>query len=189
MTTSAQLRKHPLTPWGPSDRVDRIDGDDIIWVSTPGHGGLGIRPEIAKVRLSPEAIAKGIHQYGWLWYEEDCRWAIPAYELPHVGNAIHADPAYVFKCISTWDADYFLARGVTPDPHCYKRYQQMHLDDQMRAEKHPDLIVSALNEDHRPGVVKVWTADGKTHFVTQESYRARKDREGVNLLSNCILVK
>lgn len=90
--------------------------------------------------------------------------------------------AAMLLIISAWAADYLLARGITPDPDKYAYWLQNETDSRMRAAKHPNLIISAIGRGDK--VVEVDTADGKTHFVTAESYRKRS---GLNLLSNCVL--
>ncbi len=73
------------TPWGLSDRLDvliSINGKaKVIEVSTPGHGGIGVwhdhpMQDYFKAGMKPTD--------GWLWYEEDCDWAIPALAFPEV---------------------------------------------------------------------------------------------------------
>lgn len=62
------IREGARSPWGRVDHVVR-KSDDIVFVSTPGHGGY---------KLSREANAK-VHVV-WRraggWYEEDVDWAI-----------------------------------------------------------------------------------------------------------------
>jgi hypothetical protein len=67
------------------------------------------------------------------------------------------------------------------------RYLARKQADQMRADRHPDLIISARGdwaEGCPPGAVEVTTADGKVHSVTAESYDA--SRLPLTLLSKCI---
>lgn len=169
------------TPWGCSQSVKELEAGIYI-VSTAGHGGLMIQQRVAEARLTPQDIAKGWNFGGFYAYEEDCLIAIPCYEL-----GLGEDQAECLKTISTWDADYLIARGIEPDPKGYAYYLEGQAREQMFKEKNPDFIISAWGvwDTHRPGVVRVETADGKMHFVTEESY---EKHTRLSLLSKCVLV-
>jgi hypothetical protein len=187
------------TPWGAVDSVKPLTRG-ISWVTTPGHGGLMISKAFAEKHLTPAALKHGEwygDRYtgkGYYCYEEDCAWAIPMWELPQFWpetfkhmkecQTKEAQRQYLHELLSRYFADYLLEIGVQPVESQYASYRERKLDERMRREKHPDLITSAISTDD-PNIVKVWTADGKIHFVTKESYHAR---EGLNLLSKCELV-
>lgn len=174
-----------MTPWGKSDSKTAITRG-LAFHSTPGHGGFLVAKGFAEKNLSPAAIKKGLVYGGYLCYEEDCLANIILLEIPE-SRKLSSNPITdeeLIKSITYYDADYLLERGITPDPEAYERYQQYQLDARMREEKHPNLIVSAMRLSET-NVIKVYTADGKTHFVTPESYAKR---QGLNLLSNCEIV-
>src|SRR5262245_34685106 len=69
------------TPWGKADVV-RTFARGVVEVSTPGHGGIGISVSVANSAcLSFAARAKAEVKANTFWFEEDCRWAIAAWEL------------------------------------------------------------------------------------------------------------
>ncbi len=119
------------TPWGYAQHQHKIT-DGVYEVSTAGHGGILVRADVASNLLSPDAIAKG-----WLWngreysYEEDCDWAIFAYEQPHLyaealnreyrrgggfsrGHEVTAEryKQLAYECLTRWHTDYLDARGI-----------------------------------------------------------------------------
>ena len=70
------------SPWGEVDYSTPLTRG-LVWVTTPGHGGLGVSAGLAKSSLS--AIARKFADAvsgGYYWYEEDVAWAIPFYEHP-----------------------------------------------------------------------------------------------------------
>ena len=69
------------TPWGKADSKHEIC-KGVYDVGTPGHGGIMVGRAQARNLLSPEAIAEGMTWGQWICYEEDCDWAIFAYEQP-----------------------------------------------------------------------------------------------------------
>ena len=71
------------SPWGQIDYVDQIE-PGLSWVSTPSHGGLRVSKAYAQKNLSIPARDAGIDYAGYLWYEEDCDWAIVALERPRL---------------------------------------------------------------------------------------------------------
>lgn len=70
-----------LTPWGLSQHVKEFSRG-LCCVSTAGHGGYMVGKGFVKKHLSPEARAQGMEYGNYLAYEEDCLWAVIAYELP-----------------------------------------------------------------------------------------------------------
>lgn len=69
------------TPWGLSQHKYSIT-EGVFEVDTAGHGGILVHVSVAKDLLSPEALALGWQWGEWYAYEEDCDWAIFAYEQP-----------------------------------------------------------------------------------------------------------
>lgn len=80
------------TPWGKSDSKISIERG-VSWVGTPSHGGLAITASKAVQTLSSKAIAIAMRErYGtefvnlpktaYLFFEEDCAYAIAFYEHP-----------------------------------------------------------------------------------------------------------
>lgn len=180
-----------MTPWGRADSQKELL-PHIYSVSTPSHGGIMIAKSEAKVRLSPAAQKHGWSWGNWLCYEEDCEWAIVAWEVPGIWPNFFCRfegdvKEYILQTLSSWNADFLLEIGVVPSPVEYARWQAQKQEETMYSQKSPDLIVSAWGEwdTNRPGVVRVQTADGKDHFVTSDSY---SNRDGLNLLSKCVLV-
>lgn len=171
------------TPWGTSQAKEVICRG-VTFHSTAGHGGALVSKGYAKKNLSASARDRAIVYGGYYCFEEDCAILMVLLELPQSRLRGQTEED-IIKSLSLWYPDYLIERGITPDPEAYARYQQWQLRDKMRAEKHPDLIVSAMRLSGTE-VVKVHTADGKAHFVTPESYANRKD---LNLLSNCELVE
>lgn len=191
MTTNVTLppvgREMP-TPWGPVQHGERI-AEGLLWVHTAGHGGLMVGLDFARQHLSEAAQRRGQPSGTWLAYEEDCAWAIAAIELEAYWpllfhHQLETNPEFTpketcLRSLSLWNADYLIERGLTPLPEEYRQWQVMRKNDEMRAAKDPDLVVSWLRQrdatpDH-PALIEAVTADGKAHWVTLESYQqARK---------------
>jgi phage terminase small subunit len=73
----------PSSPWGPVQHVytnPMLKG--VRWVSTAGHGGMGVADGVARKLLSPAAYKLGDKWGGYVWYEEDVAYTIPVYEHP-----------------------------------------------------------------------------------------------------------
>jgi len=71
------------TPWGKSQHIDYLNGKDIISVHTAGHGGIGVKKELAEENnLHNYTTDFGGLEYGYYWFEEDCDWIIPFYICP-----------------------------------------------------------------------------------------------------------
>ena len=68
------------TPWGVSQGRTLKLAVGLCNYSTPGHGGMAVSFSLA-MRMSEWARRQGIRYGGRLWYEEDCAWAIPIFEL------------------------------------------------------------------------------------------------------------
>lgn len=184
------------SPWGHVDRQQTY-APGIVEVSTPGHGGLMIREDVALARLSEASRKRGMRYNGYVCFEEDVQWQIAIWELSdiwpayfrHAPAEMAADPrSYLLRTLSSWQADFLLEIGVTPDPDGYATWQERQRAHEMRAAKHPDLIVAAFGESHTkaPGVYEVMTADEARHRVTAASYNVERDAHSdMPLLSRC----
>jgi hypothetical protein len=175
------------TPWGKSDSIQRFERG-LSFVSTPGHGGFAITPQVALKHLSTPAVAKAQKYGSYYFFEEDCDAFIILLEVPTTRNGMTEDK--IIDSLSHWHADYLIARGIQPTANGLKFYNDNRLEDRMRADKSPDLIVSA-NGDWKQGVpkdmVEVTTADGARHFVWASEYAKRNT--GLTLLSNFVHVQ
>lgn len=78
-----------MTPWGNSQHAYKIC-EGVYEVDTAGHGGIMIGKRVAEKLLSEHARAKGEVFGVWLCYEEDCDWAVFAYEQPALYAAARA---------------------------------------------------------------------------------------------------
>lgn len=189
------------TPWGESDEVI-ILARGVVWANTPSHGGFLFTSDAAKRYLTPEAIqAAEVYRFGNLTnkggrfaFEEDCKAAIVMHEHPEYGVKLgipSANDAEAFKqsaleTISAWDADYLLARGLTPEPKAYAFYLQRKEEEKLREEHSPDLIVAATGHIAKwvpKGRVGVITADGCYYTVPAQAYTALQKSGGLTLLS------
>jgi len=171
-----------MTPWGAAQSVTRVERGLLI-VSTSGHGGIMVARGYAAKHLTVAAQNRGVKYGSYLCYEQDCASVMVLLELPQITRSPKATEETLIEELSLSLSDYLIERGIAPEPVAYAKYQQFKRDEQMRAEKHPDLITSAMSMDDE--VVKVYTADNKAYFITQVSYAKRS---GINLLSNCEIV-
>ena len=118
------------SPWGFVQYVEKI-APGCRFVGTSSHGGMMLTEKFAKKHLTLAALRRGMRHGNYYCYEEDCAWAIPAYELSQYWDRIFAyfKPAegpelYLFKSLSAWNADYLLERGIEPDPVLFQRYKE-----------------------------------------------------------------
>jgi uncharacterized protein DUF7007 len=109
------MQKPFQTPWGTADSVERGTHapDDVLFVSTPGHGGILVGRESAQL-LSPAARVLGTPFEDWLAFEEDGRWAVVVYEHPEWCEGIYdqgpdAIRASARWCLERWHAAYLAA--------------------------------------------------------------------------------
>ena len=108
------------TPWGYADYTKHLDGtyngqkvvlDDLIQVSTAGHGGIGLKVEANSI-LSNYAKCIAIKEGGYYWFEEDCNWPIVILEFEKaVPNAIDSKMVEIAKEVASewheeWHKDY-----------------------------------------------------------------------------------
>ena len=69
------------SPWGPSQSLDKI-ARGVVWISTSGHGGLGVAKGTARKLLSDAALLCANYYNGYYWFEEDVQCAIAFHERP-----------------------------------------------------------------------------------------------------------
>jgi hypothetical protein len=180
------------TIWGKSDsKITLARG--LSWVGTPSHGGFAITVKAAQQFLTNAAIQRGERRGAYLFYEEDNLAAIVLYELPQAlrlkwSTSVPTKESLI-KSLSTWNADYLIQVGETPDSDGLKFFNENKQMDRMRQDKSPDLIVSASGDWKQgvpKGMVEVTTADDSRWLIPAEDYDNRKN---LNLLSNYPRVK
>ena len=69
------------TPWGTSQSINKITRG-VVFVSTAGHGGLGVAKSTARKVLSDAALLCADYYNGYYWFEEDCQCCIAFLEHP-----------------------------------------------------------------------------------------------------------
>ena len=128
------------TPWGRADHLRTIT-TGVIEVSTPRHGGIAIAKGYAEKHLSEAAREKAIFQNSYYFFEEDCDWAIPMFELKELWE-VYFKPSfkkdkeqYLLESLSGWNADYLIKIGVTPLAEQYQYYLQSFAVCKREAEK------------------------------------------------------
>jgi hypothetical protein len=185
------MKNFGYSPWGQiQDKTTFYRG--ISFVSTAGHGGFMISNGFANKHFSKYAIDIALKYNNYLCYEEDCAYAIPLYELMRTKNPIlssihmHTTEEYIFNILSRWYPNYLLQLGLTPSETEYNYYLNSKKTDEMRANKDPDLIISASSIDNDSVIVT--TADYKKHIVTAASYKIAYNSP-LNLLSHCNIYK
>jgi hypothetical protein len=109
-----------MSPWGIIDNVE-ILSRGISFVSTPSHGGLRVAKAYGINNLSSAALAKAIFYGNNFFYEGDCDYAIPLFELSHLWDNdkikfanVDSKESFEKKLLSTmlnWSGDYLLAVG------------------------------------------------------------------------------
>lgn len=168
------------TPWGRSDsKTTYLRG--VSFVSTPGHGGFAITPSAALKYLSTSAVSRALKYGSYYFFEEDCDAYLVHFEIAQTRAAGLSDET-ILMALSQWHADYLIERGIEPNPVGLKFFNENKQADRMRADKSPDLIVSASGDwaDWVPkGRVGVITADGKRYTVRASEYAPKN----LNLLS------
>jgi hypothetical protein len=180
--------------WGKVEHAVKLQ-QGMYLVSTSTHGGIMISIGQADKILSEAAIKRGERFGGYLCYEEDCLWAIIAYEFPelvysHSDHPVKSEEHYqqwknkVFESLSHWNAGYLIKRGITPDEDGYKAYRFREEYYSMRRSRNPKLIVSASRINDIK--TKVWTADDQEYIV--EGYQYPRPNYQHNLLDFCKVV-
>ena len=98
------------TPWNESQHIESWLDNRVVFVSTASHGGLRVDWQWALENLSEPAREIGIRWHDCIWYEEDCDWAIVAFEFPEFIPEEHKDIA--LKTVQAWHKPYLLERGL-----------------------------------------------------------------------------
>ena len=109
-------------PWGAIQQTESFERG-ISFVSTAGHGGLRISKGYAHNHLSRLAISCATYtDENYLWYEEDCDYAIPLYELDYLWgivfkrdkrNTTYAQrKASLESTIKYWNTKYAMDKGI-----------------------------------------------------------------------------
>lgn len=175
------------TPWGTSDSITRIKRG-LSWVGTPSHGGFAVSDGYARKHLSPAALLRGERRGNYYFYEEDCAYAIVAWDLfgflqnpilscvevPGLGEFTRAT---LLKSLSTWNADYLIECGTEPDAEGLAIFNAHKLRDRLQRDKSPDLVVSAVGDWHKDcpkTYVLVTCADDSRWFVKDAEYSTRQ---------------
>lgn len=182
------------SPWG-GIQHSNIIARGFKAVCTAGHGGYMVTKKFADNYLSDACIKRADNYSGYLCYEEDCCYALVELDLlihfPEIFKdklikkevSLEIAKNNLIESISCYYPDYLIELGITPTEKQYQIYKDGVKKDKMRNEKHPDLIVSAVSVTK--GIVKVWTADKKIHFVEDKSYKDLRKNSNFLLLSKC----
>lgn len=179
-----------FSPWG-GIQHSSIIARGLKAVSTAGHGGYMVTQKFADKYLSEACKKRALEYSNYLCYEEDCDYAILAYDLLDTfGEKMKSEKKTMeeyknslIESLSYYNPEYLIEIGVKPFEKQYNLYLERKKEEKMRADKHPDLIISALSVDKE--TVKVWTADNKVHFVSKESYSNLRKNSKLLLLSKC----
>lgn len=205
------------TPWGTSQSV-RVITRGVADTTTAGHGGIGITELAANtLPLSQAARDVSLKQYGRYWFEEDCLWAVAAWELgpahwPVLLGRNGYEPNENGGSIRIY-------AGRNPDRT--ERHARVDIRDHLRrtiSQWCPEYLqaigetldpegyaIACLNQESErmrrekspdyivsamslgDGRVKVATAADTWHIITSESYADRNGR--LNLLSACTVLE
>lgn len=175
------------SPWGAIQHSQVLKRGMRV-VSTAGHGGVMVTLKAAEKYLSEEARKRGQVYGNYLCYEEDCELSIPVFENPDIWDKFHKDneraKLSLLRSLSMYNGDYLVAIGVEPIAGYYDVFLEGRERDRLLSEESPDLIVAASGTEI-PGVVIVFTADGKKHLVIRDSYKEQTGR--LKLLSKCTM--
>jgi hypothetical protein len=141
------------TPWGEAQHIKKIITGVSI-VSTAGHGGLRIsRTHLNLFTEFTRSQATRIDDK-YAWFEEDCAWALPAFEL---GLKTLGDP---FSIICNWFPQYYnqsedfrIALSIHPESETLLKRRSDRIEEselsekreKMKKENSPELICSAIS--------------------------------------------
>ena len=111
----------PYSPWGNVQECETLC-PGVYSVSTPGHGGIMVRRELAEKIFRKEALDCGFTEGAYLCFEEDCDEPVALRELMDKGmyqapvNERFAPGAYeavINDSLQTFHATYWQAREKT----------------------------------------------------------------------------
>jgi hypothetical protein len=176
------------TPWGKSQQSTIIERG-VTFHSTAGHGGFLVTRKYAEKHLTKSAIKRGGNWgLNHLAYEEDCAAYIIFFEVPKSKNLLVSplSETDLIKKLSRWYPDYLIELQYEPDPEEYRKHEMQKLEESMRRNKSPDLIVFATRDPFDSSITIVGTADDKRYRVTADSYKATNI--WLPLLSECVIV-
>ena len=117
----ARAQAPPYSPWGNVQECEMLC-PGVYSVSTPGHGGIMVRRELAEKIFRKEALDCGFTEGAYLCFEEDCDEPVALRELMDKGmyqapvNERFAPGAYeavINDSLQTFHAAYWQAREKT----------------------------------------------------------------------------
>ena len=117
----ARAQAPPYSPWGNVQECETLC-PGVYSVSTPGHGGIMVRRELAEKVFRKEALNCGFTEGAYLCFEEDCDEPVALRELMDKGmyqapvNERFAPGAYealINDSLQTFHAAYWQAREKT----------------------------------------------------------------------------
>lgn len=155
------------SPWG-KIQTKNVHQRGVTWVSTSSHGGFMVSKGFAEKFLSEAARKRALRYGNYYCFEEDCDCCMVFNELIYVQT--EETRTSNFRNLSRYHPDYLLEVGIEPEASLYAEWLRDIEEGKRRATKDPDLVVAGVNLDESSGQVKAWTADGKEHTVTKESY-------------------
>ena len=91
------------TIWGEIQTENRL-AFGVIDVTTAGHGGIIVEKSVANKFLSAEAKKAAYFVNGCYHFEEDCDWAIFAFENPTIVPQNWLQ--YIENALERWNEDY-----------------------------------------------------------------------------------
>ena len=91
------------TIWGEIQTSHRL-ADGVVDVTTASHGGIIVDKKIADNFLSKEAIQVADYENGHYFFEEDCDWAVFAFENPTIVPQNWLQ--YIEDCLNRWNQGY-----------------------------------------------------------------------------------
>lgn len=188
------------SPWG-GIQHSKVIAKGLKMVGTAGHGGYMATNLFAEKFLS-KACAKNADIYNnYLCYEEDCHYKLLEFDLLNNHPKIFADKLLsdkndleeakksLLEDISGYKPQYLIELGIEPSKEHYKRFLEREEYDRLRAKRDPNLIISAIiDKEIDKEIIKVKTADGKCHYVTNKSYSKLQKETVLLLLSKCDVV-
>ena len=173
MMSAAQARSVARSLWGSDDHLHECNREGAYWVSCSRHGGMVLDTSVLSAEEKDKLRPHCDPDRPWLDFEEDDAWSIPAHLLGICRNDLLARDGFRDEAAKVFD------RWHNP---ANPQKQAMDAERKARAERHPDLIVSAINHGDRIHV-RVHTADSKTWLVT--GYDGARDAFGYPWLSKC----
>lgn len=91
------------TIWGEIQTSHRL-ADGVVDVTTASHGGIIVDKQVANNFLSKEAIQAADYENGHYYFEEDCDWAVFAFENPTIVPQNWLQ--FIEDCLSKWNQGY-----------------------------------------------------------------------------------